>query len=241
MKQTSIPAPALARGLQLLDQLAVDGQASLEKLAARNGWPKSSVLRFLQTLEQAGAVLQDPASRHWRALKHLQPLEPPSLPPLEQVRKQLPGLAQGTGHCAELYLWQENRLRLIDRAEPDSGEWRVRARIGFERNFAELDATALIVYAFDPESQAPDKVWGWKKGKRKKISAEKRVQRIEETRGRGLAVDADFNENGIRRFAVPVLHENRLLGVLAVAQRQTPGADAETDFVTRILQPTPSP
>ena len=182
MKQPSIPAPALARGLQLLDQLAVDGQASLEKLAARNGWPKSSVLRFLQTLEQAGAVLQDPASRHWRALKHLQPLEPPSLPPLEQVRKQLPGLAQGTGHCAELYLWQGNRLRLIDRAEPDSGEWR---------------ATSHVLEA--------------------------------------------ARANGIRRFAVPVLHENRLLGVLAVAQRQTPGADAETDFVTRILQPTPSP
>lgn len=238
MKHDPSSAPALARGLTLLAQLAVDGQTSLEKLAARNGWPKSSVLRFLQTLEQAGAVKQDPASRRWRALQHLQALDAPNPGPLEMARNRLAVLAQLTGHCAELYRWKDGELSLMDRAEPETGEMMILARIGFRRDLNELDATALIAYAFSPDANVPEKVWAWKKGKKKKLSAEKRNQRLTETRESLLALDSDFNENGIRRFAVPVLHNEKLIGVLAVAQRQTPRADTETDLIKQTLQPT---
>ncbi|MGA0332415.1 MAG: helix-turn-helix domain-containing protein [Kiritimatiellia bacterium] len=240
MKQPAVSAPALARGILLLDQLAVDGQASLEKLAARNQWPKSSVLRCLQTLEQAGAVEQHPETKHWRALKQLQPLISPALEPMQQARNFLPGLAQGTGHCAELYAWQQGILELIDRAEPDFGDLLVRARIGSRRDLEELDATALILFAFAPDSQPPERVWVWKKGKKKSLSAEKRELRIAECRHQGWAVDQDFNENGIRRFAIPVWAQDRLTGVLAVAQRQTPAADRETDFILKTLLPSKS-
>lgn len=237
MKHHPSSAPALTRGLQLLEQLALDGQSSLEKLAARNGWPKSSVLRCLQTLEQAGAVRQDPASKRWQALRRLQLLDGPAIGPLESARKKLPGIAERSGHCAELYQLKDGGLILFDRAEPESTEVTVKARIGFQRDLKEWEATALIAYAYAAELTLPDKVWCWKKGKKKKLSPEKRDQRMAAVREKGIAIDTDFNEFGIRRFAVAVLQDGKLAGVLAVAQRQTPRADSEIDLIQQTLQP----
>lgn len=237
MKQEGYPAPALARGLTLLEQLAVDGQSSLEKLALQNAWPKSSVLRCLQTLEAMEMVTQDQESKRWQALKRVKTLEDPTLPALESARKRLAFLADRTGHCAELYIWKETKLTLIDRAEPESVEVMVRARIGFQRGLEELDATALVAFAFDPHLEPPEKSWAWKKGKKKKLSPEKCDQRISKTRKQGLTVDSGFNEHGIRRFAIPVFSENRLAGVLAIAQRQTPRAEQEISLIKQTLHP----
>lgn len=237
MKRSTPAAPALARGLCLLDQLTVDGQASLEKLAARNQWPKSSVLRCLQTLESLSIVRQDPETRRWQALQRLQTLDSPILAPMEAARKRLPTLAEQTGHCAELYFLQDGTLTLMDRAEPESVEIMVRARIGFDRGMDELDSTALIAYAFSSELPVPEKVWVWKKGVRKVRTVEKRDRLISKTRTRAFSVDADFNEFGIRRFAIPILSGEKLLGVLAIAQRQTPKAETEFDFIQQTLQP----
>ncbi|WFB36763.1 helix-turn-helix domain-containing protein [Kiritimatiellota bacterium B12222] len=235
MKQQSPPAPALARGIQLIEQLAVDGQATLEKLSAKNGWPKSSVLRCLQTLEQLKVVVQDQETLHWRTLQRLQPCDLPTLAPLERARKKLPLLAQQTDECTELYRYHEGQLQLIDRAEPDTGEMMVVARIGYQRKLDELDATALMVYAFDPHSVPPAKGWIWKKGKHKILSPEKRTQRIAAAQKKFFASDDHFNESGIRRFAIPVMHAQTLLGVLAVAQRQTPRADTQSDAIIQTL------
>jgi hypothetical protein len=50
-------------------------------------------------------------------------------------------------------------------------------------------------------------------------------------------VDHDFNANGIRRFGIPLLDpEKHFLGILAVAQRQTPRAQAETAQIIKAIQ-----
>lgn len=237
MKQSPSSAPALDRGLRLLEQLAVDGQASLEALSARNEWPKSSVLRCLKTLEILGAAQQDPVSRRWRALQRMQKIDTPALPPLEHARKQLPLLAQQTGHCAELYGFSYGELTLIDRAEPESRDILIRARIGFNRDLRELDATALLVYAFCPDCKIPRRMWNWEKGEKKTLTSKKVRERVREAKASGSSADADFNEYGIRRFAVPVFQNADLVGILAVAQRQTHRADAEIEFITQTLQP----
>ena len=49
--------PALARGLQLLGYFSRDDrELTGAQLARRTGWPRASVFRMLQTLEQAGFI-----------------------------------------------------------------------------------------------------------------------------------------------------------------------------------------
>ncbi|MDA3874073.1 MAG: helix-turn-helix domain-containing protein [Kiritimatiellae bacterium] len=240
-----MPAPALAKGLVLLEQLAVDGHLSLERIAARNRWPKSSTLRYLLTLEKMGAVKQHPDTRHWQALKILHPLSPVT-DYLQPYREQLPELADRTGHCAELYHVDSNRVKLIDRADPETGEIVVAARIGFERGLTELDSTAALYFGFTPTHKPPRRVWVWKEGEKQPLTGLQRKERILRARENSFAVDVDFNEFGIRRFAIPLLTDQHLQGILAIAQRQTPRADKEVERIHEILASvspvgTPSP
>lgn len=236
MKQAfnDIPAPALAKGLWLLEQLAVDGQLSLERIATRNGWPKSSTLRYLLTLEGIGAVRQNPDTRHWQALKALRPLSLPGHA-LRFFREKLPELAERSGHCAELYQVHSQQVKLIDRADPENSEIVVSARIGFERGLTELDSTAALYYAFTPAPPPSQTVWMWQNGEQIPLTASQRNERISRARNRSFAEDADFNEHGIRRFAVPLLNENQLQGILAIAQRQTPLAEKQVEQIRDTL------
>lgn len=235
-----MPAPALAKGLVLLEQLAVDGQLSLERLATRNRWPKSSTLRYLLTLEKIGAVKQHPDTRHWQALKILHTLTPVA-DSLRPYREQLPELAERTGHCAELYSIDSNRVRLIDRADPETDEIVVAARIGFERGLTELDSTAALYFAFIPGHPPPPRVWIWKEGEKVQLTAAQRNARILRAREQFFALDVDFNESGIRRFAIPLLAQEHLQGILAIAQRQTPRAEREVERIRETLAPLATP
>jgi len=235
MKHATSPAPALARGIHLLEHLAVDGQMSLEQLAARHNWPKSSVLRCLQTLESLGIVFQHPKTKHWSALKHLCSIEPKLDDGVKRLRDHLPGLANASGHCVEFYLLKDDGLFLFDRADPEIGEVTVQARIGYYRALIELDATSQIAYAFSEKHNPSAEMWVWSKGKKKIVSVNERDKTIQVAHSNGLGVDSDFNESGIRRFAIPVFSEQRLDGVLAIAQRQTPRAESEVTKIRNLL------
>lgn len=235
------PAPALSRGIALIEWLGREGQSPLELIARRTGWPKSSTLRYLQALAAAGVVRQDPDSLTWVLLKALRPLPIGPASPLEQARTRLAPLAAETGHCAELYqLTAEGHIELIDRADPADHEHLLVARIGFRRDPAELDTTTLLRLAFDPAAKPVRKLWRCEAGAQHAVAAAMRDAAIRAVRTQGYAADHDFNLNGIRRFGVPLLDaQDRLLGVLAVAQRQTPRASVESSRILNALLPSP--
>jgi len=234
MELTPIPAPALARGLELLGQLTQDGQQPLEQLAARNQWPKSSVLRCLKTLEALDLVEQDPGSRHWRALAKITPLVSPRAMILRKTTEQLPGLAEQTGHCVELYQVQGEDVTLIDRTDPEGSEIVVQARIGSSRDLHELDASASVVFAFSTVT-APEALWYWAEGKQTPVPPDQPAKLIQRVRDAGIGIDHSFNQHGIRRFAVPLLEAGSLVGILSVAQRLTPGFRADADRIQQVL------
>ena len=90
---------------------------------------------------------------------------------------------------------------------------------------------AYALLAFAPElRQQNDAGWHWDGGEKVDISHEKMAEQLESVRSGRLAIDNDFNVNGIRRFALPLCAEGNLIGILAVAQRQSPRADRETEF-----------
>lgn len=234
------PAPALTRGLELLALLAADGQSSLEALARKTGWPKSSVWRYLQALEALCIVRQDPESKHWEALQTLKTIDQGHCPKLEKARRRLAVWAKDTHCCVELYHVREDRLILFDRAEPEDDIVSVRARIGFQRDLSELEATALIYFAFQSKRPPKGASWVWHEGRRLKIGDRAAHMRIDEVRKAGWARDNDFNEYGFRRFARPVFEDGRLVGVAAIAQRLTPLAEREKSQIVKMLNSEPN-
>ena len=227
------PAPALTRGLTILSLLSREGRMSLEAVVRETGWPKSSVLRYLQSLAAFGAVTRDPESLGWAARLALLPSRLQGV--LETAQAQLNPLADRLGVCAELYRWIDQGLILVDRVEPEGAEVAVRSKIGFTRDLEELDATSLLVQAF-AELPAPAAPWQWFRGRRVLLSDLARTRRVNLARRRPPASDRDFNEYGIRRHAIPLREaDGRFRGVLALAQRQTPGARAETPRLRKAL------
>lgn len=236
MKSNKDHAPALTRGIALIRQLGKEGQGTLEQLASRGGWPKSSTLRYLQALESSGIARQDPSNKVWHLIEKLTPFESKPNDPLSAWRNRLSDLVQKSGHCAELYSVSEKAVTLEDRADPVINEMQLSANIGYHRELSELDSIGLCYFAFSGATlEKDDGSWHWSDGEHTTVRIKFRKEAIATTQREGIARDYDFNINGVRRFAVPVLKDNELIGILAVAQRQTPRAQKETEIIHQAL------
>lgn len=237
MNREKDPAPALTRGLALIRQLSREGQGMLEHLAQRGGWPKSSTLRYLQALELAGVVEQDPASKVWHLRERLVPLSQSDQSLLESWRDRLGGLSHELGHCVELYQTDPTGVTLIDRADPLVLDKQLSARIGFVRDLSECDASALVYFAFSGHKPAAgDLRWRWRDGGRARVQDAERSRLLRETRHSGIAIDQEFNINGIRRFAFGLIDRNGALeGIVAIAQRLTPLSGRQTETLRAAL------
>jgi DNA-binding IclR family transcriptional regulator len=233
-------APALSRGLSLLARLLEDGTSSLEQLAQRSGWPKSSVLRLLQSLEQAGCVTRDPASKRYSALVRLVPIDSTESALKAACASIMVELSERVLHTVELHSYERHALTMIERSEPEHAEVQVRARIGFRRDLTELDALTLVMLAYAiPEAEWPEaEYWHWD-GHGKKIAVERaRMRRyVARTREQSAAVDLAVNPNGVRRYAAPLRAGSGLLcGVLAVAESFAPGSTRADEAIVRELE-----
>lgn len=238
MNREKDPAPALTRGLALIRQLSREGQGMLEHLAQRCGWPKSSTLRYLQALELAGVVEQDLSSKVWHLRERLAPLSQSNQSLLESWRDRLGALSHELGHCVELYHTSPSGVTLIDRADLLVQDKQLSARIGFVRDLSECDATALLYFAFSGrKSAAGDLSWRWIDGERARVKAAERNRLLRETRRSGIAIDLEFNINGIRRFAFGLIDgAGALEGIVAIAQRLTPLSGRQTETLRKALE-----
>lgn len=237
LTKTIDPAPALGRGLALLELLHRQGACSLEQLAADSGWPKSSVMRLLQSLVVAGAAARDPQTLAYRALMRLVQVDSTDRRLKQHCAASMAALGAACGHTVELHRYDATGLEMIDRQEPPppppdvmQAVARAVARVGWRRPFDEMDALTRVACAFGDVPVKGASLWYWDKGRRRKISADRARRVVAETRRRGGAVDPGVNEHGIRRYAAPLLDATgKLIAVLAIAQACPPyatGADA---------------
>jgi IclR family KDG regulon transcriptional repressor len=216
------PAPALTRGLAVLDRLVRDGACTLEQLAKTTGWPKSSVLRMLQSLESVGAVAREPTTKRYSALMRLERIGSSAQALRSLSATEMAELCRAVGQTVELHHFDGERLTMIDRCEPETAEVRVRARIGWERKYDEVDALTQIVLAFgiDPANWPRIKYWQWSPNVLpRSVGSRTLRQLVSKVRERGVALDATINSNGVRRYAAPLFNSyGALSGVLAIAQ-----------------------
>ncbi len=225
------PAPAAGRAVALLRSLA-DGPSTLDALARVHGWPKPSLLRLLRSLDRAGLVSRDPATRRWQALMRLVSCQGSECLLRARIAGALPGLADALGHTVELYRYAGDTMDLIERAESQAGGVAVRARIGFQRTFDEAEAVTLIAAAY---AQAPSRRrWRWTQRaagpERLALDGRAFAALVDAARTRGAAWDAERNEWSVRRCAVAILDgQGALLGALAVALAGETGTEASIE------------
>jgi DNA-binding IclR family transcriptional regulator len=223
MEQLS-PAPALERGLALLQQLEREGACSLELLAGLSGLPKSSVSRLLLSLERVGVISRDSATKRYVALMHLTPIALTNSLWRKMSLEKMIRLSESSGQTVELYLFERDRLTMIERCEPTDVVVKVHAKIGWERPLDEIDALSQIVYSFSDLVLPGTEFWYWKDGKKKNMPRSEIKVLLRDVQKNAGAVDIHVNSHGVRRYAVPLVDRfGKLQAVLAIAQAPLPG------------------
>lgn len=236
------PSPALTRGLALLQRLGQDGPSSLEQLARRTAWPKTSVLRLLTSLEGFGAVTRDPDDLRYRAALRLVPFAPVADDLRDRAAAAMKALGRTTGHTAEVLAFDGRELSLIDRCEPEQREVYVRARIGWRPDAKEAFALTLVLLAFGLRDEKtwpkPAAAWYWKNGRRVPFARAALKKWVARVRGERFAVCLHPNANGVRRYVAPVFSAQGVLwGALSLAAINAPekGA-AHQDLVRKVKE-----
>ncbi len=237
MKQViKSPAPALKKGIQLLERLSEKGQQNLEALARDLDEPKASVLRYLDTLLALDLVEKDPVSKEYTAKIALIRVDSANKDISGKVRKLLDTLSTKTCRTAEWYVLNNDRMVLEQRSEPENAEIHVKARIGFERllddEFEAVARTAISNLNIDVSGK---KLWVYRQGKKIYIDPAECRKILESDNRNGYAMDMEYNVNGVRRYAAPVFYLGKFAGVIALSENFTPDADRQIAKISKLL------
>ncbi|MEM9444894.1 MAG: helix-turn-helix domain-containing protein [Verrucomicrobiota bacterium] len=233
------PAPALTRGLDILQILEEEGPASLEFLSQHTGWPKSSIARLLQSLENYGAIVRDSFTKLYTTQLRLIPSSPEETLLRDLCRTELQELSEAIDLTVELYAYQDSRIILKEIIEPEAPALRLTLKVGDSHDLLQYGALSLQVLSFIlPEEAWPqDNLWYYQQGKKKKVTGRKLVESINATRHDRVAYDEEFNEFGIRRFTAPIFsHDQSLTAILSIAQTWTPLADKDIHHLAQAAQ-----
>lgn len=238
-------APALTRGIKLLDLLRNDCSLSLEELSRRLDAPKSSVLRITGALEELGLISRDREDKTYRALYALTPVGPEGVPLTETVRRHGERLCADSACTVEWYVFN-SRLRsfqITQRFEPRDVPVLVRARVGFLRRLdVELEAVTTLGLALGLGRLHRDNpLWVRRDGVRENVFMDhKDAQAHVDASARSLfARDFGFNEKGVYRMAAALTDgKGSLLGILALAHSYTPQAAEKLEKSALLLKET---
>ncbi|MFZ2655152.1 MAG: helix-turn-helix domain-containing protein [Victivallales bacterium] len=231
------PAPALEKGIQALTRLSENGPRNLEKLSKDLGEPKASLLRYLDTLLSLGLVGRDPVTKEYSSKVAMVRLGRAGRDFSDKVQKLLDSLAEKTCRTAEWYVHNGDRMVLARRSEPENAVIHVKAKIGFERELnGEFEAVARIAILNLKIDLSGKKSWIYRDGRKKNIEESICRKILDSDRKNGYAIDMEYNENGVRRYAAPVFQNGKLAGVIALAENFRPDADSKIPRIAKMLK-----
>lgn len=221
------PAPALEKGLYLLEILNKQGEKKLEEMTAVSGMPKASVNRYLKTLVMAGYAQRDPITKKFYGLCRIERNSNSSDMLKDQLPKIMSELVDATGFTAEWYEYRNQHAFITFRQEPQNVAVKVLANLGFCRRLdEELDAVAqLFIKNYGLPTTLPN-YYIRKWDEKITLTPAQVSEKIEAVGNNFLAADKNFNHNGVRRCAIAVFdnHKN-MLGVLALAGHYHPSSN----------------
>ena len=212
--------PALVRGIEIIRLLKGQDNLSLEQIASSIKAPKASISRVLQTLESVGVVHREYPSKRYSLLQALVPLKDPLTD--ETIQKYLDRISEQSQKRSEFYRSENQGLRITHVSSPKQQEVTVNAQVGYLRTWdTELEAVCAVGHAFSPDAESLQKSIfhaGDSKGENKK-SIKESLMHIELTREQKGMIDREFNSNGVRRLAAPLIgKEGYFHGILALAE-----------------------
>ncbi len=233
------PAPALDRGIDILEWLQNNEGATLESLSTNLRIPKSSALRFLDTLTRRGIVSRDPLLKTYQCRKILIPLNQDSEEQLFHIREAIQDLCQRTQRTVEYYRPEGSGARLAERIDPPNQEVQIIAGLGFFRDwFPELEAVAVTALAHSPVARLNHRLLyrPGKDGPMTPLSLDEAEKLIQLARKNGVLTDPHFNNFGVRRMAAPLFREGKLVGILALAEHYIPSRKPTWNSCSPILR-----
>ncbi|HST40946.1 MAG TPA: IclR family transcriptional regulator [Conexibacter sp.] len=195
---------AVERVADILDTLQQsESGASLVRLAEVTGLPKSSVFRYVATLEARGYVERDPLTGDFvlgvalpSHRRHFDLLIARARPLLERLRDRF-------GETVNFAVLDDDRVRYLEIVESPKA-MRLAARRG-ERDFVHSTAVGRAIAANLPEREVRRIVSSAGMPAltpRTITSIEELLARLEEVRADGYAIDDEENEEGARCVAV---------------------------------------
>ncbi len=234
------PAPALERGIKVLELLSNNESFSLEEIAEKLKAPKSSLLRILDTLCQINHVSKDSTTKKYIALSAIIPISNVDILQTKQIINSLAFLSKETSLTAEWYLYNGESMVMTEQVEPENSQVYVMAKIGWKRElYNEFEAVARVAIANGCKSSNEKKsYWNYdENGEKENISNKDVSKQLKLTLKEKCTMDEKYNSNGIRRYAAPIMKSNGdLLGIIALAENFTPSANAKSAKKLELLK-----
>jgi DNA-binding IclR family transcriptional regulator len=233
-------APALNRGLQIIQVLENSLPLTLEQIANHLKIPKASALRLLDTLDKL-EIIQKSADKRYEALWKLSPINSSLDVFRAKLEARMVQLMKTTGDTVEWYEPTAAGMQLSRQKNPET-ELCVKARPGFLRDWqTELEAVALLGHAFSDHATPPSQSLRYtKNGVRESLQKQEIQLLIQKAKAQQTAYDIVFNENGVRRFAIAAFDRstNDFIGVLAVAETYHFSRAADPNQMLQLLKST---
>ncbi len=225
-------APALKRGIKVLSLLSINSSLSLEEIAFKIKAPKSSLLRILDTLCSVNHVYKDLITKKYTALSTIIPIYDKDGLYHQKIIDTLRNLSQKTMLTSEWYVFNGNAMVMTERVEATNSQIRILARIGWNRDLiSELDSIAkvAIAHGLKPKKEKENICWIYdENGGKKYLEVNEIDNLLKTTLKNKCTMDKNYNSEGVRRYAAPVLDKNgKLYGILTLAENFTPKADAK--------------
>lgn len=224
MKKKKSSAPALTRGLNIIEFLASqDKDISFSEIRLHLKIPSASLQRLLTVLQEKDYLRQNPENGKYQSGLKLITLGSVLLSRLDLrtvARPFMQKLMVKTGETVELAVLDKNEILYIDKYESVESV-RLVAQVGSRYTTLYPTAVGKVFLTYMPEEQFEQIIrkCGLKKFTENTITdLEKLKKELKEVRLKGYAFDDQEVRLGVRRIAAPIFDSsNQLAGVIGIA------------------------
>jgi DNA-binding IclR family transcriptional regulator len=222
VKRSRYTIHVLAKALDLLDVLSRHGSLSLTELCQELGQPKSSVFRYLVTLEEHGYVRRSPNTEEFslgiklielgRAVTTQFTVHEAAAPFMRRLQETF----RETVNLAILEAGKVVYLEILEGTQ----SIRMAARPG-QRDFAHSTAIGKAILAYSPDSEVEGVIrrYGLPALTNSTLTTVERLKaELAQVRETGYAVDNIENEVGVRCVGAPVFnHEGNVIAGISIS------------------------
>lgn len=201
-------APALDKGLDILEALASESEPMSQKaIASRVGRSVNEIFRMLGVLEDRGFIVRDKLTGHYRLTLRLFELaqrHPPTRRLQQAALTTMEQLSEKIGHPSHLVIPYGDRLMVIAQAQPQTLLMGLSVKVGAVFPLVPTFASARVIAAFQPPEHRKEVLQRMQAagGRQSSRGLEDRLRKIREE---GVEHSASDVAPGVTDISAPVL------------------------------------